>query len=292
VLRKKEVIQRDRMINNSPPVKVALVTGSGSGIGRAVGLSLVRQGYALAVNDVKVDSGNRVLSEVQQSGGQACYINADVSNSDQVGSMFNHIKNRWGRLDVLVNNAGTPGTFSLLADMTDEIWHQTINVHLNGSFYCLRAAARMMIPAGRGKIVNIASIAGLVGTVGSGEYSAAKAGLINLTRTAAKELAPYGITVNALAPGIVSTPVNLLLEEKNSPFIQSAKASSATGRMTTPEEIAELVLFLISSPASNLTGQVIPLDGAGAITMPMDKFMQTMLSRRSQTLAGSNKPIQ
>ena len=250
------------MINDSVPVKTALVTGSGSGIGRAVGLRLVRQGYALAVNDVNADSGNKILSEIEQSGGQACFIHADVSNPGQVGSMFSQIKNRWGRLDVLVNNAGTPGTFSLLADMADEIWHQTIGVHLNGSFYCLREAARMMILAGRGKIVNIASIAGLVGTVGSGEYSAAKAGVINLTRTAAKELAPYGITVNAVAPGIVATPVNLALEEKNSPFIQSAKASSATGRMTTPEEIAELVLFLISSAASNLTGQVIPLDGA------------------------------
>ena len=278
------------MINDSVPVKTALVTGSGSGIGRAVGLRLVRQGYALAVNDVNADSGNKILSEIEQSGGQACFIHADVSNPGQVGSMFSQIKNRWGRLDVLVNNAGTPGTFSLLADMADEIWHQTIGVHLNGSFYCLREAARMMILAGRGKIVNIASIAGLVGTVGSGEYSAAKAGVINLTRTAAKELAPYGITVNAVAPGIVATPVNLALEEKNSPFIQSAKASSATGRMTTPEEIAELVLFLISSAASNLTGQVIPLDGAGAITIPMDKFMQTMVGRRSQIVADSNKP--
>jgi 3-oxoacyl-[acyl-carrier protein] reductase len=278
------------MIKDSAPVKTALVTGSGSGIGRAVGLRLVRQGYALAVNDVNADSGNKVLSEIEQSGGQACFIHADVSNPDQVGSMFSQIKNRWGRLDVLVNNAGTTGTFSLLADMADEIWHQTIGVHLNGSFYCLREAARMMIPAGRGKIVNIASIAGLVGTVGSGEYSAAKAGVINLTRTAAKELAPYGITVNAVAPGIVATPVNLALEEKNSPFIQSAKASSATGRMTTPEEIAELVLFLISCAASNLTGQVIPLDGAGAITIPMDKFMQTMVGRRSQIVADSNKP--
>jgi 3-oxoacyl-[acyl-carrier protein] reductase len=277
-------------MNSSAPVKVALVTGSGSGIGRAVGLSLARQGYALAVNDVNADAGNRVLAEVEQSGGQACYIQADVSNPDQVGSMFSQIENRWGRLDVLVNNAGTPGAFSLLADMTNEIWHQTIGVHLNGSFYCLRAAARMMIPAGRGKTVNIASIAGLVGTVGSGEYSAAKAGVINLTRTAAKELAPYGITVNAIAPGIVATPVNLALEEKNSPFIQSATASSATGRMTTPEEIAELVLFLISPAAANLTGQVIPLDGAGAITMPMDKFMQKMVSKKSKTLAGPNKP--
>jgi 3-oxoacyl-[acyl-carrier protein] reductase len=268
--------------------KVALITGGGSGIGRAIGLALAGQRYTIVINDIDTEAGHRVLSEVEESGVTGCFIKADISNPRKVRDMINQVNSSWGRLDVLINNAGVPGAFSLLADMSDEIWLKTIGVHLNGTFYCLREAARMMIPASHGRIINIASIAGLVGTIGSGEYSAAKAGVINLTKTAAKELAPYGVTVNAIAPGIVATPINLALQEKNSPFIQAAIESSPTGHMTTPEEIAELVLFLISPAASNLTGQVIPIDGGAATTMPMDKFMQAMLSKKSKTLQGAH----
>lgn len=260
--------------------KVSLITGSGSGIGRAIAIELAKHGHAIAVNDINSQAGHKVLDEIKTFGGQGCFIKADVGDSKQVKEMFSRIKSKWARLDVLVNNAGVPGDFSLLEDMSDEIWHKTIGVHLNGTFYCLREAARIMIPAKYGRIINMASIAGLVGTIGSGEYSAAKAGVINLTKTSAKELATYGITSNAIAPGIVATPINRALELKNSRFIKAVIESTPTGNMTTPEQIAQLVLFLISPAANNMTGQLIPIDGAASTTMAMDNFMHRMIMEK------------
>ena len=262
-------------------LKTALITGGGSGIGRAIAIKLAQTGYTIAVNDIDPEAGQQALNDVEKTGAKGSFFKADVSDSQQVRKMFDGIDEKWGQLDVLVNNAGAPGAFSLLSELSDETWHKTIGVHLNGTFYCLRNAARTMIQAGHGRIINIASIAGLVGTIGSGEYSAAKAGVINLTKTAAKEMAPFGITINAIAPGIVATPINLALQKKNSAFIQAAIESALTGQMTTPEEIAELVLFLVSSAAKNLTGQVVTIDGAASTTMVMDRFMHGMVSKSS-----------
>ena len=276
--------ERKKIVEKSSGLKTALITGGGSGIGRAIAIRLAQSGYTIAVNDIDSEAGQRVLNEVETTGAKGGFFEADVSDSGQVREMYDGIDEKWGQLDVLVNNAGAPGAFSLLTDMPDETWHKTIGVHLNGTFYCLRDAARTMIRAGHGKIINIASIAGLVGTIGSGEYSAAKAGVINLTKTAAKEMAPFGITINAIAPGIVATPINRALQKKNSSFIQAAVESALTGQMTTPEEIAELVLFLVSSATNNLTGQVIPIDGAASTTMVMDGFMHGMVVKSSQSV--------
>lgn len=261
--------------------KVAIITGSGSGIGRAIALKFAGAGYAVVINDVVRAAGESVLSEIQKEKGKGLFVLADVSDVSQVRSMFEEAKKSWGRVDVLVNNAGVPGTFSLIADMPDDTWQKTISIHLNGTFYCLREAAKLMMVAGFGRIINIASIAGILGTVGSGEYGAAKAGIINLTRTAAKELGPYHITVNAIAPGMVGTPTNLKLKEKGSPFIEIAEKGTPTGRMTSPEEIAELVLFISSEAAGNMNGQVIRLDGGAAIEMSMDQFMRDFLVKKS-----------
>jgi 3-oxoacyl-[acyl-carrier protein] reductase len=266
--------------------KTALVTGSGSGIGRAIARELARAGYILTVNDLNPEGGQETVALIRAAGGEAEFFQADVSDPDQVAAMFAAVADRCGGLEVLVNNAGLPGRFSLVADMTDQTWLKTINVHLNGTFFCLREAAGMMIPRRSGRIVNIASIAGLNGTVGSGEYGAAKAGVINLTKTTAKEMAAFGITVNAIAPGMVATPTNLELQAKGSPFIDTAVDSTPTGRMTTPEEIAGLVAFLISPAAANLTGQVITMDGAAALSMSMDKFMHFLVTRKSPLLPG------
>jgi 3-oxoacyl-[acyl-carrier protein] reductase len=263
---------------------VAMVTGGGSGIGKAIAMTLARSGYTLVLNDIVHKAGEHVLQEIEGAGGKALFIPADVSDVNQVRRMFQETKRHFGRIDLLVNNAGIPGAFSLIVDMPDETWHNTIAVHLNGTFYCLREAARLMLLSGYGRIINIASIAGIMGTPGSGEYGAAKAGIINLTKTAAKELGPYNITVNAIAPGMVGTPTNLKLQEKGSPFIQTAIEGTPTGRMTTPEEIADLILFLSSSAAGNINGQVICIDGGAEMSISMDRFMRGFLAKKSATL--------
>ena len=175
--------------------------------------------------------------------------------------MFEQAKREMGAVNVIVNNAGVPGAFALVGDMSDETWIKTISVHLYGAFYCMREAARLMSADGFGRIINIASIAGLLGAVGSCEYAAAKAGMIALTKTAAKELGSLGISAIAIAPGIVATPINLALEKKGSPFIEAAIAKTPTGRMTDPEEVAELALFLSSPIAANINGEVIRIMG-------------------------------
>lgn len=260
--------------------KIAVITGGGSGIGRAISMRLAEAGYSVVVNDIIRDAGEKVLSDMVASGGKGLFSLADVSDVSQVKRMFQEIKEKFDKVDVLVNNAGIPGRFSTIAEMDDETWHKTISVHLNGAFYCLREAAQLMRAAGSGRIINIASIAGIHGTVGSAEYGAAKAAVINLTKTAAKELGPSNVTVNAIAPGMVGTPVNLKLKEKASPFIEKAIEGTPTGRMTRPEEIAELALFLSSPAAANINGQVICVDGGADITISMDHFMYDYLSKK------------
>ncbi len=262
-------------------VKVALITGSGSGIGRAMAITFAGAGYEVVVNDIVEDAGRHVLSGIQDKGGRGLFAGADVSDPTQVKGMFKEVEEAYGRLDVLVNNAGVPGPFALIVDMADDTWHKTLSIHLTGTFYCLREAARRMIPRRFGRIVNMASIAGILGTVGSAEYAAAKAGIINLTQTAAKELGSYGITVNAIAPGMVGTPTNLKLKEKGSPFIETAEKGTPTHRVTRPEEIAEMVLFLSSEAAGNINGQVVRMDGGAALDIGMDQFMRDFLSKKS-----------
>jgi 3-oxoacyl-[acyl-carrier protein] reductase len=267
--------------------KVALVTGSGSGIGRAIALTFSKAGYTVVVNDISQKDGEDVRSEIKANGGESLFLQADVADGLQVKRMFEQARHDLGGVDVLINNAGVPGAFSLIVDMPDETWDKTISVHLTGTFHCLREAARFMLEKGSGRIINIASIAGLLGTVGSGEYAAAKAGIVALTKTAAKELGPRGITVNAIAPGMVATPTNLKLEKKGSPFIEKAVAGTPTGRMSTPEEVAELAFFLASPAASNINGEVIRIDGGAATTIGMDAFLGEFLSKRSVTTKGS-----
>lgn len=258
--------------------KVILVTGSGSGIGRAIGLQAAISNHAVIINDINRSAGEKVLSELQAAGGEGIFVEANVTDSSDVSRMFKIVQQKYGRIDILVNNAGSPGTFSMITEMSDSTWMRTINVHLTGTFYCLREAARIMIPAKSGRIVNIASIAGLSGTVGSAEYSAAKAGIIGLTKTAAKELGVFNITVNAIAPGMVATDENIKLQNKHSKFIKAALAGTPTGRMTAIEEIAGLVLFLCSPAAANISGQVIAIDGSAGINMTMDDYMRRYVS--------------
>lgn len=261
--------------------KVALITGSGSGIGKIMAITFAGAGCAVVVNDIVEGAGRQVVSEIRDKGGRAHFIRADVSDPVQVGRAFRETEEQYGNITVLVNNAGVPGPFSLMVDMADDTWHKTLSVHLTGTFYCMREAARRMIPHRFGRIINMASIAGILGTVGSAEYAAAKAGVINLTQTAAKELGGYQITVNAIAPGMVGTPTNLKLKEKGSPFIETAERGTPTRRITRPEEIAQMALFLSSEAAGSINGQVIRMDGGAALEIGMDLFMKEFLSKKS-----------
>ena len=261
-----------------PNARVALVTGGGGAIGGAVAAALARQGYAVAVNDASRDRADAASQALRAAGFEALSCVASVADPGEVAAMVTKVIEAYGGLDVLVNSAGVPGPFALLADTADADWRQTLSVQLDGTFHCMRAAIAPMKLRGGGCIVNIASIAGVHGTVGSCAYGAAKAGVINLTHTAAKELARLGIAVNCIAPGMVATPVNEALHAKGSRFIASALEGTATGAMTRPEDIAALAVFLAGGAAANISGQVFVQDGGSTITLSADRYMRDALS--------------
>ncbi|MAF32525.1 MAG: SDR family NAD(P)-dependent oxidoreductase [Desulfobacterales bacterium] len=267
---------------------VIIITGSGSGIGRTIALRFAKAGYRVVINDIVKENGEKILAEIISQGGQGIFVPADVSNIEQVRNLFQTTLAEYGQVDVLVNNAGVPGGFSFITDMPDETWLKTISVHLTGTFFCIREALKTMIKMETGRIINIASIAGLMGTVGSGEYGAAKAGIINLTKTCAKESGPFNITVNAIAPGMVGTPTNLKLQKKRSQFIETAIEGTPTGCMTTPAQISETCFFLASKSASNITGQVVTIDGGAEMSTNMDSFMAQHLIRRNKSASNNN----
>ena len=255
---------------HEPQRRVALVTGGAGALGAAVCERLSRDGNEVAVCDA---DAQRARAVAQRLGAAARSWAVDVGRSSEVARLFDDVTDALGPPVIVVHCAGTPGRFAPLADLSDEDWRAANAVHLDGAFYCLRAAAPRMIAARFGRIVNIASIAGLYGTVGSGAYSAAKAGMIGLTRAAAKELGPFGITVNAIAPGMVASPVNQALHAKGSAFIGSALSQTPTRAMSTPADLAELVAFLAGDAARNLTGQVLAHDGGAGISGATDAYM-------------------
>lgn len=267
---------------------IALVTGAGGSIGSHVCDTLARAGFAIAVNDIDPEAAARTVAALEAGGYGARAFVSDISDRAAVDAMVAEIERDFGPLGALVNNAGVPGRFSLLVDIDDEVWERTLRVHLTGSFYLIRAAARRMIGRKSGRIVNIASVAGMRGTVGSGEYGAAKAGLINLTMTAAKELAPHGITVNAVAPGMVGTKINRELAESGSRFISTALDGTPDGELVDPADIAALVSFLCSPAAQRINGVAHPIDGGSNLEMATDGYMRRSLAKRSSFLNGTD----
>ncbi len=185
--------------------KVAIVTGAGSGIGRAIALGLAREGSSVAVTDIDGERARSVAEEIEASGGTAVSLTTDVSQTAEVDSMVEQTAERFGQLDIMINNAGRYAR-NFVADMTDEQWDSVIAVNLRGTFLCSRAALRQMIPQRSGRIVNTASGRGIHGSPGGAVYGVSKAGIINLTHALAQEVARYGITVNAIAPGPTDTP--------------------------------------------------------------------------------------
>ncbi|MBW4579475.1 MAG: 3-oxoacyl-[acyl-carrier-protein] reductase [Tildeniella nuda ZEHNDER 1965/U140] len=236
--------------------KVAIVTGGSRGIGRATALALAAEGAKVVVNYASSrESADRVVAEVEAMGSQAIALPADVSKADQVDELVNAVMEKWGQVDVLVNNAGITRD-TLLLRMKPEDWQAVIDLNLTGVFLCTRAVSKIMLKQRSGRIVSITSVAGQMGNPGQANYSAAKAGVIGFTKTVAKELATRGITVNAVAPGFITT--DMTADVKAEGILQFIPL----GRYGKPEEVAGLIRFLAADPAAAyITGQVMNVDG-------------------------------
>jgi 3-oxoacyl-[acyl-carrier protein] reductase len=241
--------------------RVALVTGSGQGIGRAIARRLGEAGATVVVNDIG-EAVEAVAEEIRAMSRPSLAVAADVSRSEDVVRMMETVVNTYGRVDVLVNNAGI-NRDQLVMRMSDDDWDQVIGVDLRSVFLCTRAALRYMVKQRWGRIVNISSVVGVVGNRGQANYASAKAGVIGLTRTVAKEVASRGITANAIAPGFIDTGMTQALDED---WKQQLKQQIPLGYFGTPQDVAEAVAFLASEEARYITGQVLGIDGGMAVS--------------------------
>lgn len=238
--------------------KTALVTGASRGIGRAIAKRLAAEGARVIVNyNGSREKAQAVQREIENSGGQADIYQCDVSDFSACETMIKEIIKKYGTLDILVNNAGITRD-GLLMKMSEEDFDRVLDTNLKGTFHTIRFASRQMLKQRSGRIINMASVTGVVGNAGQANYAASKAGVIGLTKTAAKELASRGITVNAVAPGFIQTDMTAILPEK---IKESTVQQIPMGCFGKPEQIAGVVAFLASEDASYITGQVLHVDG-------------------------------
>ena len=238
--------------------KVALVTGGSRGIGRETCLELARLGATVVVNYARgAVEAEGVAKEIEDAGGRALTVQADVSDEDQVAMMVATVVEEFGRIDILVNNAGITRD-ALLIRMKKSDWDEVIRINLTGAFNCLQAVAKRMIKQRSGAIVNVSSIVGVIGNAGQANYTAAKAGLIGLTKTVARELASRNIRVNGVAPGFISTEMTDSLAEN---LKEKIVERIPMGRFGTTEEVAKVISWLASERSAYITGQVVLIDG-------------------------------
>ncbi|MGA7965989.1 MAG: SDR family oxidoreductase [Gammaproteobacteria bacterium] len=241
--------------------KVALVTGAGSGIGRACSLALATAGARVVVSDVAAENGRETTDLIERAGGEAVFVETDVSSGAAVKALFDIAVRRFGGLDCAVNNAGIEGLMAPTAECSEENWDRTIAVNLKGVWLCMREEIPRMLERGGGSIVNMASVAGLVGFQNLPAYCASKGGIVQLTKTAALEYAGQGIRVNAICPGVIRTAmVDRILgddPEQKKAFTQL----EPIGRFGRPEEIADAALWLCSDASSFVTGDALAVDG-------------------------------
>lgn len=238
--------------------KIAIVTGASRGIGRETALTLASYGAVVIINyNGSKEKAEEVAGEILASGGRTKVIQGNVADSESMKQMMNDVKKEFGRIDILVNNAGITKD-GLLMGMKEEDFDAVIDTNLRGAFLCMKHVIRIMMKQRYGRIINMSSVAGVMGNAGQVNYSASKAGLIGMTKSLAREVGSRGITVNAVAPGLIDTEMTKILSDG---IKESMMETIPLKRMGQPKDIAETVAFLASDRASYITGQVISVDG-------------------------------
>lgn len=242
--------------------KVAVVTGASRGIGRAIALRLAQEGATVVINYNGSEARAQEVKEtIEATGGNAQIMQCNVADADACDQMFQKVIKEHGTVDILVNNAGITKD-GLLMKMSEDDFNTVIDTNLNGTFHCIRAVARQMLRQRSGRIINLSSVSGILGNAGQANYSASKAGVIGLTKSAARELASRGITVNAVAPGFIHTEMTAVLSDK---VKEGAVAQIPLGRFGETEDVANAVAFLASDEARYITGQILAVDGGMAM---------------------------
>ena len=238
--------------------KIAVVTGGARGIGRAIALALAEEGAEVVINYHHSEERSlAVKEEIEARGGKAAVMQCDVSDYESCERFVSAVAEMYGRIDIWVNNAGITKD-QLLMRMSEEAFDEVIETNLKGTFQCMRFVSRVMVKQRCGRIINLSSVVGIAGNAGQVNYAASKAGVIGMTKSAAKELAGRGITVNAVAPGFIETEMTSVLSEK---VQEQAKNQIPLGHFGTPEDVASAVVFLASEQAKYITGQVLQVDG-------------------------------
>ena len=237
--------------------KVALITGAGRGIGEVIALTLAKEGVDIIVNDIDSAAAEKTAKTVQTMGRKGISNSANIAIRSEVDAMCEGIRQNFGKLDILVNNAGITRD-ALLLKMTDEQWVSVMDDNLKGVFYCIQASLSLMKDQGGGRIINMTSASAQMGNIGQVNYAASKAGIIGMTKTLAKELARYQITVNAVSPGFIDTPMTEKIPDKVRDQLLGTIPLRRAGR---PEDVANLVKFLSASDSDYITGQVIACNG-------------------------------
>ena len=242
--------------------KVALITGGGSGIGRATAMLFASEGARVVVADYNVEGGERTAKAIKEAGGDAIFHPADVANPGEVETLVRKTIEAYGRLDCAFNNAGIEGQFSSTPECTLENWQRVIGINLSGVFYCMKYEVPEILKTGGGTIVNTSSICGLAGIANTAAYTAAKHGVVGLTKTAALEFSSKGIRVNAVCPGFIRTPMVARVMDRGSFDEKAVIQTHPINRLGKAEEIAEAVLWLSTDASSFVTGVPMPVDGA------------------------------